>query len=53
MLQTSPEKVCYVVFKAREFEVPEDMVEYDPASDAVGDNFRSVLPAYADNPTCQ
>jgi hypothetical protein len=53
MLQTSPEKICYVVVKAREFEVPEDVVETDPASDAIDDNFRSVLAAYADDPTYQ
>jgi hypothetical protein len=53
MLQISPEKICYVVVKAREFEVPEDVVETNPASDAVDDNFRSVLAAYADDPTYQ
>lgn len=53
MLQISPEKICYVVVKAREFEVPEDVVETNPASDAVDDNFRSVLVAYADDPTYQ
>lgn len=53
MLQTSPEKVCYVIVKAREFDAPEEVVENDPGSNAVDDGFRSVLAAYADDPTYQ
>lgn len=53
MLNMSPEKICYVIVKAREFEVPEDVVEEDPGSDAVDDGFRGVLAAYPDDPTYQ
>lgn len=53
MLETSPEKICYVIVKAREFDVPEDVVEEDPGSDAVDEGFRSVLAAYPDDPTYQ
>lgn len=47
MLQISPEKVCYIIVKAREFDVPEDVVESNPGSNAVDEGFRSVLVAYA------
>jgi hypothetical protein len=47
MLQCDLEKVCFIVAKAREFDVPEGPVEEDPASNATDDGFQSVL---ADNP---
>lgn len=50
-MDISPEKVCYIIVKAREFEVPEDVVENDPGSNAIDENFRDVLAAYADDPT--
>jgi hypothetical protein len=51
MLQTSLEKICFIVVKAREFDVPEDVVEDDPGSNPTDDGERAVLAAYADDPT--
>lgn len=51
MLQISPEKVCFIIVKAREFEVPEDVVEEDLGSNPSDEGFREVLAAYADDPT--
>lgn len=55
MPETAPDidvtKVCYVVAKAREFDAQEDVVEPYYGSDAVDDDFRQVLEAYADDPT--
>ncbi len=50
-LQTSVEKICFVILKAREFDVQEEVVENDPASNMSDDNFREVLEAYPDDPT--
>lgn len=51
MLQTNLEKICFVVVKAREFDVPEDVVEEDPGSNPTDDGDRAVLAAYPDDPT--
>lgn len=51
MDQLSPDKVCYIIIKAREFEAQEDVVEPDPGSNAIDEGFRGVLEAYADDPT--
>jgi hypothetical protein len=51
MLRIDPEKVCFIVVKAREFDVPEDVVEDDPGSNSSDEGFRSVLAAYPDDPT--
>lgn len=53
MLQTNLEKICYVVIKAREFDVQEGVVEDDPGSNPADENFQEVLAAYADDPTYQ
>lgn len=53
MLQTNPEKVCYVVVKAREFDAQEEVVEEDLGSNPVDEGFRGVLAAYPDDPTYQ
>lgn len=50
MLETSLEKVCFIIVKAREFDVPEGVVENDPASNATDDAEHGVLAAYADDP---
>ena len=50
MLQCDLEKVCFIVTKAREFDVPEGPVEEDPASNATDDGFQSVLADYPDHP---
>lgn len=46
-------KVCYIVVKARAFDVQEDVVEPDYGSNATDDQARQVLEAYADDPTHQ
>lgn len=51
MLQTSLEKICYIVVKAREFDVPEEVVEEDLGSNPADEDFRGVLAAYPDDPT--
>lgn len=51
MLQTNPEKICYIVVKAREFDVPEDVVEEDVGSNPADEDFREVLADYPDDPT--
>jgi len=45
------DKVCFVIVKAREFDVQVEVEEPDYGSDAIDDNFVQVLEAYADNPT--
>jgi len=51
MDQLSPEKVCFILIKAREFEAQEEVVEPDPGSNPIDDGFRGTLAAYADDPT--
>ncbi len=51
MLNISPDKVCYVVVKAREFHVKVEVVEVDPGSNPTDDGMREVLADYADDPT--
>lgn len=45
------DKVCYVILKAREFDVQEFGDDGDEGSGAIDDNFRSVLESRADDPT--
>jgi hypothetical protein len=51
MLQTDLEKICFIVVKAREYDVPEDVVEDDPGSNPTDEGDRMVLAAYPDDPT--
>jgi hypothetical protein len=51
MIEMDLNKICYIVVKARAFDAQEDVVEPDYGSDAVDDQFRQVLEAYADDPT--
>ena len=53
MLQASPEKICFIVVKAREFDVPEDVVEEDVGSNPADEDFREVLADYPDDPTLE
>jgi hypothetical protein len=50
-LNVSPEKVCYIIIKAREFDAKVDPVEPDPGSNAADDQEREILEDYADDPT--
>ena len=47
----SSESVCYLVVKAREYDVQDVVTEPDPASNASDDRMMSVLEAHADDPT--
>jgi hypothetical protein len=46
-------KVCFVIVKAREFDVQEAVVEEDYGSNPIDEGFRAVLAAYADDSTFQ
>ena len=50
-LKSSPDKICHIVVKAREFDAQD--VETDPASssNATDDRMVSVLESHADDPT--
>jgi uncharacterized protein DUF3775 len=52
-LSISPEKVCFIVVKAREFDVKDIVTEPDPASNATDDGMLSVLEDHRDDPTYQ
>lgn len=49
-LQISPEKVCFVVIKAREFDVKDLVTEPDPGSNPTDDKMIAVLENHADDP---
>ncbi|MCA1404077.1 DUF3775 domain-containing protein [Ensifer sp. IC3342] len=49
-LSISPEKVCYFIVKAREFDVKDAVTDPDPASNASDDNMASVLEDQPDDP---
>ncbi|MBL27554.1 MAG: hypothetical protein CMM50_08415 [Rhodospirillaceae bacterium] len=53
MLTISPEKVCFIIIKAREFDAKVDPVEPDPASDGADDGEREILEDYADDATAE
>jgi len=50
-LEISPEKVCFVIFKAREFHAKVEVVEPDPGSNPSDEDVRVVLEDYADDAT--
>lgn len=50
MLNISVEKVCYLIIKAREFDVKVDVVEPNPGSNASDESMDTVLEDYADDP---
>lgn len=49
-LTISPETVCYVIIKAREFDAKDAVTEPDPASNPSDDKDVSVLEDHADDP---
>lgn len=49
-LQISPEKVCFIVVKAREFDAKDVVTEPNPASDGADDGMVSVLEDHGDDP---
>lgn len=52
-LQISPEKVCYVIIKAREFDVKDLVSEPDPGSNPTDDKMIAVLEDHEDDPVRQ
>lgn len=52
-LTISPEKVCFIIIKAREFDVKEDIEESDPASNPADDKDVEVLEDYGDDPVVE
>ena len=50
-LEIAPEKVCFIIIKAREFHAKVDIVEADPGSNPSDEGFREVLEDYQDDPT--
>jgi hypothetical protein len=50
-LSISPEEVCFIIVKAREFDVKDIVTEPDPASNATDDAMLSVLEDHRDDPT--
>jgi hypothetical protein len=52
-LQISPEKVCFVVIKAREFDVKDAVTEPDPGSNPSDDQMAAVLEDHADDPVME
>lgn len=50
-LNISPDKVCYIIIKAREFDVKVEPVEPDPGSNPADGGEREILGDYDDDPT--
>jgi Protein of unknown function (DUF3775) len=50
-LNISPEKVCYIIVKAREFDAKVEPVEPDPGSNPADTGEREVLEDYEDDAT--
>lgn len=53
MLQISPEKVCFLIVKAREFDAKVDVVVPDVGSNPSDENMREVLEDFADDPVVE
>jgi hypothetical protein len=51
MLEISPEKVCFVIVKAREFQAKVEVVDPQPGSNPSDEGSREILEDYADDPT--
>ncbi len=52
-LAISPEKVCFVIIKAREFDAKDETTEPDPGSNPSDDKDVSVLEEHADDPVVE
>lgn len=51
MLQIDPDKVCFIIAKARRFDAQEAPPQEDGGKGDTREDFRSVLLAYPDDPT--
>jgi len=52
-LTISPEKVCYIIIKAREFDAKDEQTEPDPGSNPSDDKEASVLEEHEDDPVVE
>jgi Protein of unknown function (DUF3775) len=52
-MNVNPEKVCFIIVKAREFDVKVDPEEDDPGSNPSDDADSEILEDYADDPTLE
>ena len=52
-LAVSPEKVCFIIFKAREFDAKDAVTEDDPGSNPSDDKDIAVLEDHADDPVVE
>src|SRR5690242_5253824 len=52
-LSISPDKVCFIIVKAREFDVKDVVTDPDPGSNPTDDDMRAVLEDHRDDPTLQ
>jgi hypothetical protein len=52
-LAISPEKVCFIIIKAREFDAKEEVVEPDPGSNPSDDKDVEILEDYGDDPVVE
>ena len=50
-INISPEKVCYIIIKAREYDAKVEPVEPDPGSNPADSGEREILEDYVDDPT--
>ncbi len=53
ILTISPDKVCYIAIKAREFDAKDVETDPDPGSNASDDSMLAVLENHADDPVYQ
>ena len=52
-LAISPEKVCFIIVKAREFDAKDELTKPDPGSNPADDMEISVLEQHADDPVVE
>jgi hypothetical protein len=52
-LTISPEKVCFIILKAREFDAKDEVTEEDPGSNPSDDMDAAVLENHADDPVVE
>jgi len=52
-LEISPESVCFVIIKAREFDAKDEVSEPDPGSNPTDDKMTAVLEDHEDDPVVQ
>ena len=52
-LTISPEKVCFIIIKAREFDAKDEVTEPDPGSNPSDDKSMAVLEEHQDDPVVE